>query len=155
MENLLAIYGLQTVSFVDEQGCNYWFVYSDKMIQDNIFIEFYEKEIEVDQPEQFAYETSVSVFSATPTSAFHFMLLFDDRPLVAPLIILAVIRDAMDLIEKSNRQNVFSLLKQASVGAISSARQFGFFDLEDRDAYIRERVAMIHRLILQGRARQN
>lgn len=154
MEGLLATFGIDAVSLSKDESTAYHYVYSDRMIERNIFIEICEKEIEVGSPENYEYDTSVTVISLND-SALSFTLFFDERPLVAPLAIVGIVRDAKCIIEMDNLAVVFPILKQASIGVVTSGKDFVLYQVEDLENRIREKIDTIHQLIAEKNAQRN
>jgi hypothetical protein len=126
MEKLLAKKGIKSVTYIDTDGIIYKYFYTDKLLANNIIIEFYEfeRDEEEERPAEEEgspkYETSISVCHTHKKICYEFTILFDTRPYVPTLYVYRMILDLVELIENSEPGAIIENLEDASDGDVNS-----------------------------------
>jgi hypothetical protein len=131
MEHLLAMKGIKIISSFDRKGVVYKYAYTVKMLSNDLFIEFYERDYEPGEDEKddgiVKNETSLNVVTYYKKVAYHFMMLNEIKPQpyttkqAVPVIQLyAMIITLVDIIERNVPRKLIGLLKQASIDTFTS-----------------------------------
>ena len=155
MESLLADIVIDCVTYKDALGGSYYFAYTSKLCERDIYLELHEHEIEQGEVGEFEYETSISVYALLGTAVFNCTLFFEDRPLVAPSILISIIERTVKLIEHAPDEKLLSILSQLSVSAVSSQNIYGFNQLDNQNEVVRSKIRLIQSLIATRQARRN
>lgn len=155
MESLLTNSGIDSVTHHDKEGGQYYFAFTKNLLQRHIYVEYYQYENEEGDPAEFEYESSVNLYALQGTATLNCTLFFDDRPLVAPQIILGVIDGAIKMIERTQDNELLAVLRQLSISALSSENIYGFEQLDNQDQVVREKIKLIDSLIEGRQARRN
>lgn len=155
MESLLTEMGIDCVTYKDERQGSYWFPYTQLLCERNIYLELHQHEIEQGEVKEFEYETSISVYALQGTAVFNCTLFFDERPLVAPSILLGIIERTIKLIEHTPNERLLSILSQLSISAVSSQSIFGFNQLDNQNEVVHSKISLIQSLIAIRHAARN
>lgn len=104
--------------FVDEDGIEKYYAYTDKLLAHNVLIEFYTA-VTDDSEEDYEEETAVLAIIHTEAISYSFAL-FHSYNVVGPLPLYRIIADAIDFIEHSSSETLLADLAEISTGDTSS-----------------------------------
>ena len=96
MEKFLKHKGINVQSFIHEDGPTEYYAYTDKLINNNILVEFY-TEGRNDRKEYYEDETAVSILTYNEEYSYTFFL-FVSHEAISPLLLYRIIVDAIDFI---------------------------------------------------------
>ncbi|WP_341836916.1 hypothetical protein WJU16_03380 [Chitinophaga pollutisoli] len=109
-------FGLQP--FVDEDGQDTYFAYTDKLLALNVLIEFYTA-VTDDTEENYEEETVVSAITYTENRSYSFAL-FHSTNVIGPLILYRIVADAIHFLEQSSKATLLEDLEEISTGGTTS-----------------------------------
>ncbi|QEM05015.1 hypothetical protein DIU31_016375 [Mucilaginibacter rubeus] len=114
MENLFASKNIQIVPIVDMYESELYFAYTPKLLQLNVFVEFFgvSKNDDDEVPEE------VGVFANYyENGEVYTYVIFSSPELLGPLPVFRIIVDAVEFIENSNSHSVKELLKEIATSS--------------------------------------
>lgn len=125
MERLLARKGIKAVSFVDTDGIIYRYFYTDQLLAQKIFIEFYEfenQDIDYDpaDPDDPKFETGITAFLSHQNESYEFIILLDTRPFIPALYSYRILLDLVEIIENSEPSLLIKNLHHAATSVVST-----------------------------------
>jgi len=131
MESLLLIKGIKVVSAFHDSGAHFKFAYTEKMLTNNLFIEFYERQYEPGEDEPLdgivRYETAIWVVTYYKKVAYQFMMLNEIKPQIyttkqaVPILqIYQIILGLVEIIDSHIPRKLMSCLKQISIDSFTS-----------------------------------
>jgi hypothetical protein len=100
--------GLQP--FVDEEGSDELFAYTDKLLDLNVLIEFYNAIVD-DSEENYESETAIFAITYDEERSYTFSL-FHSTGVTAPLVLYSIISNAIKYIEHSSKDNLLDDLEE-------------------------------------------
>jgi len=182
LEKLLALhYNIKTVHFFDSKGVDHRYVFTDKMLANEIFIEYYtvdddieeeeyiddgelededleeEDESDLDDGEE-AYPDYGSQFSVVmkhDSKYYQFLMYHSKDEIGVPIILLQSIVFVVKLIEESNPDRLIEYLTSLSPDPLIphqiGERRFR----QAANTLIKLKIQTIHRLIQEGKADLN
>jgi hypothetical protein len=114
MEKLLKLKGINIQPFVHEDGTTEYYAYTDKLLYNNILVEFYTGAVN-DSMEYYEEETAVSILTYNENYAYTFFL-FVSHEVISPLILCRIIVDAIDFIHTMDDNDILENIKEISTG---------------------------------------
>lgn len=118
MERLFERNNIGLQHFVDEDGLDKYYAYTDKLLARNVLLEFYTA-VTDDSEEEYEEETAVFVITHTGNRSYSFAL-FHSLNVVGPLQLFRLIADAIDFIERADSDNLLVDLTEISTGSTTS-----------------------------------
>ncbi|MBX3242284.1 MAG: hypothetical protein KIT80_14955 [Chitinophagaceae bacterium] len=118
MEKLFERNNIGYQLFVDEDGQDIHFAYTDKLLALNVLIEFYTAVTDGSE-ENYEEETVVAAITYTEKCSYSFAL-FHSTNVIGPLLLYRIVADAVHFIEQSGKTSLLEDLAEISTGGTTS-----------------------------------
>lgn len=168
MEQILAQNNIKTVRFFDRKHVAHNFSFSDKMLEDNIFIEYYsagamdEDEDELAEDEEIGddvesaeHGSQLSVVMLHQNRYYQFLMYHGTYEIGLPVMLLQTIIFLTSLIEKTDRKQLVEYLTSISVDPLIP------HEIPDKEfrgianEMLKLKIETIHNLIIEGKSGLN
>lgn len=150
MKKLLALKGIKTIFYEDQDKGRHLFEYTDKMFANRAFIELYEQENIKDPESDKGFKTSIDVFVIMESKSYEITILFDTRPYVPPIYLYRAILDTIEIIENCERLSIIDYLKEVAMASISSDDYTTGHWQNNFNNRVKERIQGVLKLIQQN-----
>lgn len=118
MEKLFQRGNIGLQPFVDEEGLDEHFAYTEQLLALNVLIEIYTAVLD-DSEEGYEEETVIFATTYDQERSYSFAL-FHSTEVVGPLVLYGIISDAISYIEQSNKETLLDDLEEISTGQTTS-----------------------------------
>ncbi|ASE62042.1 hypothetical protein CEQ15_11340 [Chryseobacterium indologenes] len=114
MEKFFKNKGITIQPFIHKDGSTEYYAYTDKLLKNNILIEFYTGPLN-DSKEYYEEETAVSILTYNEENSYDFFL-FVSHETISPLLLYRIVVDAIDYIHALDDKDLLENIKEISTG---------------------------------------
>lgn len=154
MKKLLALKGINSVSYIDIDKIEHTFAYTHDMLANFIFIEQYEvkyfEEERCEEENLDEYKTVIDVFMVNESKCYEYTILLDANPYIPPAYLFGIIVNTVEVIKNSDPQSLANNLKELAMATVC-AEDYTVGRLRDEyNERVRQRIQKVLALVEQN-----